>query len=137
MVVVKRLDQRGGNACGKSFKSSEKGVAASELASDMRPDASKCAIQGRGASEPSCKPLTTRRDLMATFRRFKRPSIVIIESSRPVGWSSYEDTSSLGSCIINPISAVQTRPAMAVEKRHWPCKWPLLLVYKSPLVHSS
>ena len=94
---------------------SEKGVAASELASDMRPDASKCAIQGRGASEPSCKPLTPRRDLMATFRRFKRPSIVIIESSRPFGWSSYEGTSSLGSCIINPISAVQ-------HARPWPWK---------------
>jgi hypothetical protein len=46
----------GSNACEKSFKSSEEGVAASELASDMRPDASKCAIQGRGASEPAANP---------------------------------------------------------------------------------
>lgn len=111
-----KIGSEGGNACEKSFKSVEKGVAASELASDMRPDASKCAIQGRDASEPSCKPLTPRRDLMATFRRFKRPSIVIIESSRPFGWSSYGDTSSLGSCIINPIFWCSTRPAMAVEK---------------------
>jgi hypothetical protein len=52
---------------------------------------------------------------MTTFRRSKQPSIVIIESSRPFEWSSYEDTSSLGSCIINPISAVQ-------HARPWP--WP-------------
>jgi hypothetical protein len=70
-----KIGSEGGNVCGKSFKSFEEGVAASELAGDMRPDASKCAIQGRDASEPSCKPLTTRRDLMATFRRFKRLSI--------------------------------------------------------------
>ena len=132
-----KIGSEGGNACGKSFKSFEKGVAASELASDMRPDASKCAIQGRGASEPSCKPLTTRRDLMATFRRFKRPSIVIIESSRPFGWSSYGDTPSLGSCIINPISGVQHARPWPWKKALAICKWPLLLVYESPLFHSS
>jgi hypothetical protein len=67
---------------------------------------------------------------MATFRRSKQPSIVIIESSHPFGWSSYEDTSSLGSCIVNPHFCCSARPAMAVAKSHRPCKWPLLRVYK-------
>jgi flagellar assembly factor FliW len=45
---------------------------------------------------------------MATFRCSKQPSIVIIESSHPFGWSSYEDTSSLGSCIVNPFLLFST-----------------------------
>jgi hypothetical protein len=42
----KKIGSEGGNVCGKSFRSFEKGVAASELASDMRPDASKMRDSG-------------------------------------------------------------------------------------------